>query len=47
MKAYVTTAIGKGGEAVEKAANTVCETCTEWWNKLFKKADAIPDTPAS
>jgi hypothetical protein len=48
VKAYVTTAIGKGGKAIEDAAAQVSSTCSEWWNKLFKKApkpEAAP-TPA-
>lgn len=34
-KAYVTTAIGKGGEKVEKGVNYITTECKGLWNKLF------------
>ena len=32
---YVTTAIGKGGEKVEKGVNYITTECKGLWNKLF------------
>ena len=47
VKAYVTTAIGKAGKAIEDAATSVGNTCSEWWGKMFKKAETAPTpTPA-
>lgn len=40
-KGYITTAIGKGGEAIEKAATSAGKTCSEWWGKLFNRTETV------
>ena len=46
-QAYVTTAIGKGGEKVEKGVNYLATECKGLWDKIFKKPAAAPEPPTA